>query len=378
MTTYSNEAVLEALRRAQYRQVPWARRPGVFQYLRALGLMDTVRQRTVAPAPGFHAPVDIAVLTERGRAEFARLAHDERLLDLDSAAHERLRRRDSRRAAYRRARSPALGSGALALALFPGRFERLAVSPLLRVHPPHCTALASRVWRARMPPSSCATARQKKARIARIRAYRNYYCHAVLMALNQTGATRGGSRSFNCDCEYALPEYAQAQRRHGAATHAPTPPNGGASDPARGALRPRAHIAGDIAAQVSARRWRREIAVACFALLPGFDGGRLIRLPVPACWRCWASAGAAIDETTMPHRSSDIGLMLSSRQADRFKACLHTSYGMPSRRKHAVSNSKWMFHQQLSRCFRRLKQRAGRLGVTGRDDCVGRAEERCP
>ncbi|MBW0450122.1 hypothetical protein EN871_19615 [bacterium M00.F.Ca.ET.228.01.1.1] len=80
MTTYSNEAVLEALRRAQYRQVPWAKRPGVFQYLRALGLMDTVRQRTVAPAPGFHAPVDIAVLTERGRAEFARLSHDEGLL----------------------------------------------------------------------------------------------------------------------------------------------------------------------------------------------------------------------------------------------------------------------------------------------------------
>ncbi|HEY2021296.1 hypothetical protein [Paraburkholderia sp.] len=80
MTTYSNEAVLEALRRAQYRQVPWARRPGVFQYLRALGLMDTVRQRTVAPAPGFHAPVDIAVLTERGKAEFARLEHAERLL----------------------------------------------------------------------------------------------------------------------------------------------------------------------------------------------------------------------------------------------------------------------------------------------------------
>jgi hypothetical protein len=42
--------------------------------------MDTVRQRTVAPAPGFHAPVDIAVLTDRGRAEFTRLEHDERLL----------------------------------------------------------------------------------------------------------------------------------------------------------------------------------------------------------------------------------------------------------------------------------------------------------
>ncbi|HEY3596968.1 MAG TPA: hypothetical protein VGL08_05560 [Paraburkholderia sp.] len=84
MTTYSNEVVLEALRRAQYRQVPWARRPGVFEYLRALGMMDTVRQRTVAPAPGFHAPVDIAVLTDRGRAEFARLARDERSLNWDS------------------------------------------------------------------------------------------------------------------------------------------------------------------------------------------------------------------------------------------------------------------------------------------------------
>ncbi|MDE1184611.1 hypothetical protein [Paraburkholderia sp.] len=84
MTTYSNEAVLEALRRAQYRQVPWARRPGVFGYLRALGLMETVRQRTVAPAPGFHAPVDIAVLTDRGRAEFQRLARDERSLTWDA------------------------------------------------------------------------------------------------------------------------------------------------------------------------------------------------------------------------------------------------------------------------------------------------------
>jgi hypothetical protein len=84
MTTYSNEAVLEALRRAQYRQVPWAKRPGVFEYLRALGMMDTVRQRTVAPAPGFHAPVDIAVLTELGRAEFARLARDEQTMDWSS------------------------------------------------------------------------------------------------------------------------------------------------------------------------------------------------------------------------------------------------------------------------------------------------------
>ncbi len=46
--------------------------------------MDTVRQRTVAPAPGFHAPVDIAVLTDRGRAEFTRLARDERSLSWQS------------------------------------------------------------------------------------------------------------------------------------------------------------------------------------------------------------------------------------------------------------------------------------------------------
>lgn len=83
MTTYSNEAVLEALRRVQYRQVPWARRPGVFEHLRGLGLMETARQRTVAPSAGFHAPVDIAVLTDKGRAEFARLAQEERSLDWD-------------------------------------------------------------------------------------------------------------------------------------------------------------------------------------------------------------------------------------------------------------------------------------------------------
>ncbi|EIP87563.1 hypothetical protein A33K_15584 [Burkholderia humptydooensis MSMB43] len=76
--------MLDALRRVQYRQVPWARRPGVFEYLRALGLMDTVRQKTVAPAPGFHAPVDIAVLTDNGRVEFARLERDERQPDWEA------------------------------------------------------------------------------------------------------------------------------------------------------------------------------------------------------------------------------------------------------------------------------------------------------
>ena len=88
MATYSNEAVLEALRRVQYRQVPWARRPGVFEYLRGLGLMETARQRTVSPGAGFHAPVDIAVLTERGRAEFTRLAREERSLNWSASSKD--------------------------------------------------------------------------------------------------------------------------------------------------------------------------------------------------------------------------------------------------------------------------------------------------
>ena len=46
--------------------------------------METVRQRTVAPGAGFHAPVDIAVLTDKGRAEFTRLAREERALDWDA------------------------------------------------------------------------------------------------------------------------------------------------------------------------------------------------------------------------------------------------------------------------------------------------------
>lgn len=70
---YSNEAVLEALRHAQYRQVPWPKRPRVFEYLLSLGLIETTRQRSTV-ASTYHAPVDIAVLTALGRAEFDRLA----------------------------------------------------------------------------------------------------------------------------------------------------------------------------------------------------------------------------------------------------------------------------------------------------------------
>jgi hypothetical protein len=74
---YSNEAVLEALRRAQFRQVPWPRRPRVFVFLREQGLIETVRQPSPL-VPGYHAPVDIAVLTARGKAEIGRLERSER------------------------------------------------------------------------------------------------------------------------------------------------------------------------------------------------------------------------------------------------------------------------------------------------------------
>jgi hypothetical protein len=75
---HSNEAVLEALRHAQYRQVPWPKRPKVFEFLRGAGLLETIRQRT-PDGPGYHAPVDIAVLTARGKAEIVRLERIERL-----------------------------------------------------------------------------------------------------------------------------------------------------------------------------------------------------------------------------------------------------------------------------------------------------------
>jgi hypothetical protein len=80
---YSNEAILEALKRAQFRQVPWAKKPRVFEFLRSAGLLGTERQRLAAPT-GYHAPVDIAVLTELGKLEVARLAEIERTMEWES------------------------------------------------------------------------------------------------------------------------------------------------------------------------------------------------------------------------------------------------------------------------------------------------------
>ncbi|WP_175107988.1 hypothetical protein [Pararobbsia alpina] len=77
MYLYSNGAVLEALRRAQFRQVPWPKRPRVFEFLHQQGLIATMRQPS-SPVPGPHEPVDIAVLTARGKEEIRRLELRER------------------------------------------------------------------------------------------------------------------------------------------------------------------------------------------------------------------------------------------------------------------------------------------------------------
>ena len=58
---------------------------------------------------------------------------------------------------------------------------------------------------------------------------------------------------------------------------------------------------------------------------------------------CCAKVGAAINETTMPHRSSDIGFMLGSIQT-RWLGFLCILIRYAQERKRAVSNRKWMFH----------------------------------
>jgi hypothetical protein len=80
----SNEMVLDALHRVLYRQIPWHKRPATFSSLRAVGLIEPVRQRA---AVGAREPAsDIAMVTERGRAEIDRL---ERCRSLSNWGHER-------------------------------------------------------------------------------------------------------------------------------------------------------------------------------------------------------------------------------------------------------------------------------------------------
>ncbi|CAG9245388.1 conserved hypothetical protein [Paraburkholderia unamae] len=69
---FNNGAVLEALRLALYRQIPWHKRPAIFTPLRSQGLIDTIDQK---PPPGtkFLPTLQIAILTDKGQKEIRRI-----------------------------------------------------------------------------------------------------------------------------------------------------------------------------------------------------------------------------------------------------------------------------------------------------------------
>ncbi|MCP3715106.1 MULTISPECIES: hypothetical protein [unclassified Paraburkholderia] len=69
---FNNGAVLEALRLALHRQIPWHKRPPIFTLLRSHGLIQTVDQ---APPPStkFLPTLQIAVLTDKGQSEIRRI-----------------------------------------------------------------------------------------------------------------------------------------------------------------------------------------------------------------------------------------------------------------------------------------------------------------
>ncbi|WP_395065058.1 hypothetical protein [Paraburkholderia silvatlantica] len=69
---FNNGAVLEALRLALYRQIPWHKRPAIFTALRAQGLIQTVAQ-TPPPSTKSLPTLQIAVLTDKGQREIQRI-----------------------------------------------------------------------------------------------------------------------------------------------------------------------------------------------------------------------------------------------------------------------------------------------------------------
>lgn len=162
------------------------------------------------------------------------------------------------------------------------RVPRRGVFHLLIPYPDSTELSAS----ARGSPASLRDTAEKKARIARIRAYRNYCCHAVLMALGLTDAGSRGSRRFRpVFCNVTLQVLLTAARGAASGVSTSSRVQSRLTAPRRIAMRrfrPRAHVARNIAAQVAARRGRREVAAALGALLPGLDGSRAIGPPVPA------------------------------------------------------------------------------------------------
>lgn len=69
---FSNGAVLEALRLALYRQIPWHKRPAIFTSLRSQGLIHTVDLKP-PPSTKYLPTLQIAILTDKGQKEIQRI-----------------------------------------------------------------------------------------------------------------------------------------------------------------------------------------------------------------------------------------------------------------------------------------------------------------
>jgi len=69
---FNNGAVLEALRLALYRQIPWHKRPAIFTLLRSQGLIQTIGQKP-PPSTKYLPAVQIAALTDKGQREIQRI-----------------------------------------------------------------------------------------------------------------------------------------------------------------------------------------------------------------------------------------------------------------------------------------------------------------
>ncbi|NIE66440.1 hypothetical protein [Burkholderia sp. Ax-1719] len=69
---FNNGAVLEALRLALHRQIPWHKRPAIFTALRSQGLIQIVDQKP-PPSTRYLPPLQIATLTVKGQSEINRI-----------------------------------------------------------------------------------------------------------------------------------------------------------------------------------------------------------------------------------------------------------------------------------------------------------------
>ncbi|MEM5310562.1 hypothetical protein [Paraburkholderia sp. JHI869] len=69
---FNNGAVLEALRLALHRQIPWHKRPAIFTWLRSQGLIQTIEQKPTASTTYLPAH-QIAILTDKGQKELQRI-----------------------------------------------------------------------------------------------------------------------------------------------------------------------------------------------------------------------------------------------------------------------------------------------------------------